>query len=95
MLRKDAMAFTIARWIPFDGCSPLKGFCDVVVGNLLVIRGIRVVEGRSGLFVSMPRQQGKDGKWYDSVTPLSKEVRAAIAETVLEAYQTQRGTQPG
>ena len=88
-----SMDFTIKRWIWFDGESPLKAFCDVAINNQLVIKGVRVVDGRHGLFVSMPRQQGKEGRWYDSVVPLSPEVKAQLSELVLEAYQAHRARQ--
>ncbi len=64
-----------------------RAFCDVVVGGSFLVKGVRVVEGKKGLFVSMPREEGKDGKWYDTVVPLTKEARAQVAQVVLSAYQ--------
>ena len=46
----------------------------------------RVVKGKNGLFVSMPRQQGKDGKWYDNVTALTEVAKEEVGRVVLEAY---------
>jgi len=71
----------------FEGEGNVKAYCDLAVGNLFLIRGLRIVEGKNGMFVSMPRQQGKDQKWYDQVSPLSKEVKKAVEETVLGAYE--------
>ncbi len=82
------MSLTIKRFVRFENEGALKAFCDVVVGNQLLIKGIRVVEGRHGPFISMPRQQGKEGKWYDSVVPLNKDLRAELARLILEAYRT-------
>lgn len=64
----------------------LKAFCDVEIGKTFLIKGICVVEGKNGLFVSMPRRQGKDGNWYDRVVPLTKEARHQISQVVLAAY---------
>jgi stage V sporulation protein G len=44
------------------------------------------VEGKNGLFVSMPSEQGRDGKWYDTFYPVSKEMRKGLEELVLESY---------
>jgi len=77
----------VKRMNPWDGEGTLKAFCDVAVAEAFLIKGVRVVEGKRGLFVSMPREQGKDGQWYDKVVPLSQEVRRQIAEVVLAAYQ--------
>ena len=84
------MDYTITRFVLFDGEGSLKAFCDVAVGNLLVIRGVRVVEGRAGPFVSMPRQQNKDGKWYDSIVPLSKPMWTDMSRLVLGAFERHR-----
>ncbi|MBI2870988.1 MAG: septation protein SpoVG family protein [Candidatus Omnitrophica bacterium] len=81
-------AFHVARIYKLngDGEGPLKAFCDLIVGDKVLVKGIRVVEGKNGLFVGMPRRQGTDGKWYDTVFPLSKEVRRTLQEEVLAAY---------
>ena len=77
----------VKRLIRFDGGSSLKAYVDLSINNQFLIKGLRVVEGKTGLFVSMPRQQGKDSKWYDSVVALDKEVRKAVGRVVLEAYE--------
>ena len=80
---------SVKRMVRFDGEGSLKAFCDLAVGEMLLIKGLRVIEGKRGLFVSMPRQQGKDAKWYESVVALTKEVSAEVARVVLQAYQEQ------
>ena len=79
----------VKRFVKFEGGGSVKAFCDVTVGNSFLIKGVRVVEGKKGLFVSMPRQQGKDEKWYDSVVPLTKATRAELGRIVLAAYREQ------
>ena len=64
-----------------------KAFVDIIVNGEILIRGIRVVDGKNGLFVSMPQEQSKDKKWYDTVRCLNKEVRQMIDDEVLAAYQ--------
>ena len=82
-----ATDFEVKRLVRFDGDGTLRAFCDLAVGNVFLVKGLRVVDGKQGLFVSMPRQQGKDGKWYDTVRPLSKEAKAEVGRVVLEAYE--------
>ena len=82
--------FGVKRMIKFDGDGTLRAICDLSIGEFFLVKGLRVVEGKNGLFVSMPRHQGKDAKWYDSVSPMTKEAREAITGIVLDAYQ--RGT---
>lgn len=78
----------VKRINKLDGTGNLKAFCDVAVAESFLIKGITVVEGKKGLFVSMPREQGKDGNWYDAVIPLTKEARQQVSELVLKAYQS-------
>ena len=45
------------------------------------------MQGQEGLFVSMPSQPGKDGKWYQVALPATKEKRSQISEVILSAYK--------
>lgn len=67
--------------------GPMKAFVDLSVNDVLVIKGLRVVQGQKGLFVSMPQEQGKDKRWYDTIRCLSTEIRDRINEKVLTAYR--------
>ena len=67
--------------------GPMKAFVDLSINGVLVIKGLRVVQGQKGLFVSMPQEQGKDKRWYDSIRCLSPEIRDLINEKVLAAYR--------
>ena len=69
-----------------NGNSKLKALVDAKVGGLLAIKGFSVTEGPKGLFVSMPRQIAKDGRWYDTMTPLDKSLKEEIQNKILEAY---------
>ena len=78
----------VVRLNRFKGDGPLKAFADISLFDSVIIKGLRVVEGKKGLFVGMPREQSADGKWYDTVRPLNKEIKTVIEETVLAAYAT-------
>lgn len=73
--------------LPDNG--PMKAFVDLSINNVLVIKGLRVIKGHKGLFVSMPQEQGKDKRWYDSIRCLTPEIRDFINEKVLSAYEDQ------
>jgi stage V sporulation protein G len=79
--------YEVKRLVTFEGEGTLKAICDLEVGGVLLVKGLRVVEGKNGLFASMPRHQGKDQKWYDSVLALTKETKEGISRAVLDAYQ--------
>jgi stage V sporulation protein G len=79
-------AIQVSRIYKVEGDSKLKAFVDVCVGGIIV-RGLRIVNGSNGLFVGMPRHQGTDGKWYNIVSPASKDIQKQLSESVLAAYQ--------
>jgi len=83
---KEDLKLAVSRLHKLDGTSSTKAFCDLSILDSFIIKGLRVVEGEKGLFVSMPREEGKDGKWYNTVIPLNREVKDEIEKLVLEAY---------
>ena len=86
-MQNVATDLAVKRLVKFDGEGALKAYCDLAIGETFLIKGLRVVEGKNGLFVSMPRQQGKDAKWYDMVVALTKEIKTEVGRVVLGAYQ--------
>ena len=83
---KDDLKMEVMRLHKLDGAGATKAFCDLSILDSLVIKGLRVVEGKEGLFVSLPREAGRDGKWYNTVIPLKREIKDEIEKLVLEAY---------
>lgn len=73
--------------LPQDG--RIKAFVDLGINDALLIKGIRIVQGKKGLFVSLPTEQGKNERWYERVRCLNEEVRSLIAQKVLEAYSAE------
>ena len=67
--------------------SRIKAFADIGINDALLIKGIRIVQGKKGLFVSMPVEQGKNERWYERVRCLNQNVRELIANKILDAYQ--------
>lgn len=82
----ESLKLEVVRLHKLDGAGSTKAFCDLSILGAFVVKGLRIVEGEKGLFVSMPREEGKDGKWYNTVIPLKREVKDEIEKLVLEAY---------
>ena len=62
---------------------------DVAIADLFLIKGLRIVDGKNGMFVGMPHELGKNGQWYQTVLTLNEEFKSQLEEIVLEAYQQQ------
>lgn len=70
--------------------SMRKAYAAVVINDCIRLNDVVVVEGKKGLFVSMPqRQYEKDGevKYTNVYNPITKEARQEFITAVLEAYQ--------
>jgi stage V sporulation protein G len=65
----------------------LKGYVTMTLDNCFVIRDIKIIEGRSGLFVSMPSKKGKDGTYKDVAHPINQETRSMMEAKILEEYR--------
>jgi stage V sporulation protein G len=81
------VSLEVRRVFKFNGDSSTKAMVDVAIAGEFLVRGFRVINGRKGLFVSAPGEQGKDGKWYRKAYPLTKETQAELTKVVLEAYE--------
>lgn len=79
--------FSVRRLYRFNGDSALKAIVDIAIGEEFLVKGFRLVEGKNGLFVAVPRQAGKDGKWYGTAFPLTEEAKKELDRIILEAFK--------
>lgn len=70
-----------------EGTGNLKAFVDIRVGGVLVITQCAVMDGKRGLFVTMPRQLARDGRWRDVVIVADDDMRALYQGEILKAYE--------
>lgn len=59
---------------------------SVTLNGCFAVRGIKVINGENGPFVSMPSYKGRDG-YKDVCFPCTREFKQAFDSVVLEAYQ--------
>lgn len=70
-----------------------KVYVDVIVNDMLTIRGCKIVAGKNGgRFVAMPAQKGKDEKWYDHVRFETRELQDEFSHLVISAYEGNSGS---
>ncbi len=66
--------------------GPVLADASVNLNGCFAVRGLKVVEGSSGPFVSMPSYKTRDG-YKDICFPITKEFRQQLHHAVLDAYQ--------
>lgn len=65
----------------------LKAFVSIVIDDCFVISDIKVIQGASGLFVSMPSKKRKNGTFRDIAHPLNSETRQHIEDRIIAEYR--------
>ena len=69
----------------------LKAIASVSLDGMFVIKGLKVMDSKKGLFVSMPQEivPGKDGQKQYSNTffPLTNSAKTQLETAVLDAYK--------
>lgn len=66
--------------------GPVLAYASATLNGCFAIRGIKIVNGEKGTFVSMPSYKTQ-GRFQDVCFPITKEFREQLHATVLEAYQ--------
>lgn len=67
--------------------SYVLGFAKVTLNDQLIINGIRVVDGKKGLFCGFPQEYNKSEKrGYDICFPITLDLRKKITEHVIHAW---------
>ncbi len=64
----------------------LKAFVSIVFDQCFMVNDIKIIQGREGLFISMPSRKKKNGEFKDVAHPLNNETRRMIEEKVLGEY---------
>ena len=71
----------------------VKAIASVSLDGMFVVKNLKVMDGKKGLFVSMPQESysGKDGqkKYSNTFFALTNSAKLALQESVLQAYQLQ------
>lgn len=76
----------VVRLHRIENGGGIKAFVDISIDNIFIIKAFRLVEGKEGLFVALPCEIGKNGKWFHNVEILSPDIKHDIEEAIIEAY---------
>ena len=65
----------------------LLAFASVTLGGCFAVKGIKIMDGEKGAFVSMPDRKDSKGEYHDICFPTTSEMRQALHTAVLGEYQ--------
>ncbi|MBI2360282.1 MAG: septation regulator SpoVG [Deltaproteobacteria bacterium] len=80
------MEVTEVRVYPVDE-EKLRAYVTITFDHCFVVRDLKIIQGTSGLFVSMPSKKRKDGTYKDIAHPINNETRRMIEEKIIAEDQ--------
>lgn len=84
--------FTMCRVRIFDK-DALRATATVQVAGAIFLTGLRVIEGKNGLFLAMPSRKMATGEYQDIYFPSGKAVRDELQKIVLDEYEREHTRQ--
>lgn len=69
--------------------AKLKAVASITIDDCFVVHDIKIIDGKEGLFISMPSRKTPDGEYKDIVHPINTETREMIKNAVLASYETE------
>jgi len=82
------MDITDIRIRRVTGEGKLKAYVTVTFDECFVIHNVKVIEGKTGLFIAMPSRKTKAGEYKDIAHPICPEFRSRLQDAILAAFET-------
>lgn len=82
------MAITDIRIKKVNDNTKVVAKASVTFDGSFVVHGFSIVNGKNGLFVSMPTFKSKDGDYIDIAHPITSVGRTAFIKKIMDAYKS-------
>ena len=66
--------------------SRMKGIASVLLDDCFVVRDIRIIEGKDGLFIAMPSRKRSNGEYRDVAHPINTETRKMFEDAIFAEF---------
>ncbi len=64
----------------------LKAYVTVTFDGVFVVHNVKIIEGKSGLFIAMPSRRTANGEYKDVAHPIDPSFRAALQDKIIAEY---------
>jgi len=64
----------------------LKAYVTVTFDDSFVVHNVKVIEGKSGVFIAMPSRKTKTGEYKDIAHPINSDFRTELQSMILDKY---------
>jgi stage V sporulation protein G len=85
------MEITDIRVRKVTGEGKLKAYVTVTFDDCFVVHNVKIIEGKSGVFIAMPSRKTRAGEYKDVAHPINPEFRAELQRRILERYDSGNG----
>ncbi len=80
------MQITELRIRKVEDEGKLRAYVTVTFDNCFVIHNVKIIEGKTGLFIAMPSRRTATGEYKDVAHPISPEFRNELQDKILSEY---------
>ena len=81
------MQITELRIRKVEDEGKLRAYVTVTFDDCFVVHNVKIIEGKTGLFIAMPSKKSADGEYRDIAHPINSEMRGVLQSQILEAYE--------
>ncbi|MDR1507971.1 MAG: septation regulator SpoVG [Treponema sp.] len=82
------MEITDIRVRKVAGEGKLKAYVTVTFDECFVVHNVKIIEGKSGVFIAMPSRKTRAGDYKDVAHPIHPEFRTALQQKILDCYDS-------
>ena len=65
----------------------LKAYVTVTFDDCFVVHNVKVIEGKTGVFIAMPSRKTKTGEYKDVAHPINSDFRNDLQMRILDAFE--------
>ena len=66
----------------------LKAYVTVTFDDCFVVNNVKIIEGKTGIFIAMPSRKTRSGEYKDIAHPITPEFRNRLQERVLKTFES-------
>jgi len=70
--------------------SKIKASASITIDECFVVHDIKVINGKDGLFISMPSKKYAEGEYKDIAHPIKTEMREQLIKVILNAFEEEK-----
>jgi stage V sporulation protein G len=80
------MDITDIRVRKVAGEGKLKAYVTITFDDCFVVHNVKIIEGKTGVFIAMPSRKTRAGDYKDVAHPITPEFRATMQKSILDKY---------